>query len=364
MNYVTYNDYTGIRHDDLSKIINYNLLKIEEIAYIDEECNAIETYLMRLFYKDGTYKDMRVMCEYGTRRSLDKNLRKAFFFDRLFGNNGLIVKEKRNDYIYLGGISKRNGKFDRFNTNSKGITMQRLVDIYLSNDIFPYISYTDEDKKYDFDFDLFNYVYYFHSGNEDWNIVFKKGLRSRFGIGFGNGTGKSFASLGSTFYPASGCYNNLCNATKIYSRNTRNPLGGHCLILRVPRSYCCYLPDKEEQYPMPTHRLTGIERGDAYIIPELIYGVYDSYNNEFHKNPNYNPLYDPSGLVYDVETARNFEFVSPQWYQFMQSRAEIPYYKLKRMDIFNPVIAQLRQHYGISRKLDLPNILNNFGRKR
>lgn len=93
MNYVTYNDYTGIRHDDLSKIINYDLLKIEEIAYIDEEYNAIETYLMWLFYKDGTYKDMRVICEYDTRRSLDKNLRKAFFFDRLFGNNGLIVKE-------------------------------------------------------------------------------------------------------------------------------------------------------------------------------------------------------------------------------------------------------------------------------
>ena len=64
------------------------------------------------------------------------------------------------------------------------------------------------------------------------------------------------------------------------------------------------------------------------------------------------------------ETARNFEFVSPQWYQFMQSRAEIPYYKLKMMDTFNPIIAQLRQHYGISRKLDLPIILNNFGRKR
>ena len=85
--------------------------------------------------------------------------------------------------------------------------------------------------------------------------------------------------------------------------------------------------------------------------------MYDSYNDRFYKNPNYNVLYDPSGLVYDAETARKVMYNAPDLYDFMQSRAEVPYDELKKRDVSDPIIDQICQHYGIPHKYVKPGLL-------
>lgn len=73
-----------------------------------------DMYYITIPMKDGTIRKARLFCEKGTFPSLKsdsfkkykENYREEliyFFIQRLFGSNGLMSKQKRDDYIYLGG---------------------------------------------------------------------------------------------------------------------------------------------------------------------------------------------------------------------------------------------------------------------
>ena len=65
--------------------------------------------------------------------------------------------------------------------------------------------------------------------------------------------------------------------------------------------------------PLPTNKMINYEKGDCIIIPEIIYGMYDSNSKTLYKNPNYNFQYNPNGLVYDQETANNIKGFDQQF---------------------------------------------------
>ncbi len=346
----------GIHYDDYDKITRYE--RKRSSIHIDDEW--LQLYIIRLFYKDGTYKDLRAYCEDETSDALvDENEKEYFFVKRLFGRDGLIVKEQRNDFIYLGGIDKeRNSKtkYSRFNKCSNGKTYQQLIDERFQKEILPILSLENVND----DFDLINMQYYFHSGAEKLDEIFQNGIRSRFGKAGQDG----FCSLTSTFSMASGDYweyRNLTDRARDYAR-----IGRYCSIIRIPRIYRGELAKDGTMYPpLPTHKLIDYESGDSYIIPEIIYAVYDTVSKTLYKNPNYNLNYDPSGLVYDQEVADNMKFDDEQWYNFLEQRKTIPYDKLKVIDKKNKTFEKIFNNYGMKIKKSniISNIIGSFKRR-
>lgn len=186
-----YADLSGIRHDDIANIFDFERKSMENTSIGNEDFSL---YIIRLMYKDGTHKDIRVCCELGTRDQLSDEELKTFFVDRLFGDDGLIVKQQRNDFIFLGGINtdpSSNSRYSRFNKASDGREMQEVFDAGLS-DFFKKMSFQKRDE----DWDLVDMNFYFHTGREDMMDTFKNGLRSRFGSGGRDG----FCCLGSTLF--------------------------------------------------------------------------------------------------------------------------------------------------------------------
>lgn len=340
-------DFNDVNPMDRPLIKRYDRSLLGFMQINDE--NSVDIYALKLSYYDGKTRFVRVLCEHGTSAQIgDSKSKDTFFFERLFGKDGLFVKERRNDYIFLGGINKKKSvevyPFSRFNidTNS-GKSMQELVDEMLKRNIYPGLSFEK-----DFDFDVVDNQFFFHTGTEDMNEVFKNGLRSRFGASGVNG----FAQLTSTFYPADCILNSLHDSVKKYY-NRSSSIGYKVFVLKIPYKYRGYKTANGDLYPpMPTHKLIDYSTGDSFIIPELIYGMYDTSTDKFYKNPYYNPNYNPNGLVYDQEVAQKFRDFFPgdpalDWYNFMESRQQIPYNQLKEIDEQQKTFADICSYYGI-----------------
>lgn len=338
----------GVGYDDYVKISRYErsnrrIISINEIPF--------DFYIIRLVYADGTCKDIRAYCEAGTSDKLvDDKEKELFFIKRLFGKDGLIIKEQRNDYIFLGGINSDRSntfKYSRFNKSNNGKTMQQLIDDRVYKKILPKLSFKNMTE----DFDLLNMEYYFHTGNEDIKEVFQSGIRSRFGSGGRDG----FCSLTSTFYRVDGemCeYNNLFDCVEAYGNATLSSYGSHVSVIKIPRMYRGQMAKDGTMYPpLPTHKMINYESGDCVIIPEIIYGVYDTNSKTLHKNPKYNPKYNPNGLVYDQETADQVKYFDQQLYSFMNQRKSVPFEKLKKIDEKEGTFEQVCNYYGIKKNI-------------
>lgn len=102
-----------IYEDDIDK----NNIRIStNVIHLDK----YDMYYVHLKMKNGTERKVRVFCEKGTMPDIDSNLFRRyqrnygkelgiFFVKRLLGPNGLMAKEGRDDYIYLGGEFLKDG---------------------------------------------------------------------------------------------------------------------------------------------------------------------------------------------------------------------------------------------------------------
>ena len=329
---------TNINPNDFNKITGTKRISFGTYLYNDM---LFDMYIIKFNYADGTSKFIRVFCDGGTSQMLANDRQKnEFFINRLFGANGLMVKEGRNDYIYLGGVYDNGRRTTRFNKSNSGKTMQEEFDNYFKNVILPMLTMKSDSA----DYNLIDMVYHFHTGNEDMHDVFQNGLLSRFGT-----------SLTSTFYPThSNIYsviNNLEDAVKTYGEVTSN-IGRKVFVTRIPAGYRgeknasgMYCP------PMPIMKMVDASNGLSIIIPEIIYGMYDTENGVFYKNPNYKPKYNPNGLTYDEETIRIIDGYhiaeSEEMVKFMRSRNGYNYDQLKKFDDKYGTFNQYCQVYGI-----------------
>lgn len=100
-----------------------------------------DMYYVEFLMKTGVTKKVKVFCEKGTFPDLNssefKKLQQAygtrllsdFFVKRLIGEHGLMSKENRDDYIYLGGDLYKNGYIaDRHMIQENGRTGQQNFD--------------------------------------------------------------------------------------------------------------------------------------------------------------------------------------------------------------------------------------------
>ena len=340
-----YYNYSNVKYDDDTRIIRYERKKMGS-DYLEEE--PIDFYIIGLYYSDGTYKEIRVYCEHDTSSKLgDEKEKEKFFIKRLFGKDGLIIKERRNDYIYLGGIAKDKKEgysYSRYNIFKNGKTYQEAFDESIMRDIKSSLSFKNISEEWD----LINIDYYYHTGAEDMQDIFKNGMRSRFGS---NGR-KGFCHLESTFYHANsaftGVINNLYDSVRYYGDIT-TAIGDRVFIIKIPKIYRGKTDENGILYPpLPTHKMINYETGDCIIIPEIIYGMYDTKSGKLYKNPNYRTKYNPDGLVYDEAVAEKVQPINSGWYNFINQRREIPYDKLVKYDRKNDTFEQIRAYYGIN----------------
>jgi len=73
-----------------------------------------DMYYLEITYDTGEKETIKLFSEHGTidMKISDMKIQKYFFVDRLFGENGLIKKQGRKDYIFLGRLEKgENGEY-------------------------------------------------------------------------------------------------------------------------------------------------------------------------------------------------------------------------------------------------------------
>ena len=100
-----------------------------------------DMYYITIPIKDGEIKKIRLFCEKGTILEFQSDLFKTykknykeelnyFFIKRLFGKNGLMLKQVRDDYIYLGGEFLQNDNYiaSRHMIQENGKTGQQNFD--------------------------------------------------------------------------------------------------------------------------------------------------------------------------------------------------------------------------------------------
>lgn len=111
-----------------------------KLSQICEDSLLYDMYYITFDLLDGTSKTIRGFTEKGTIPRFDsekwKDLKKFykgeikdFFFTRLFGDDGLMAKEQREDYIYLGGNFLEDGYLaNRYMRLENGKTGQEQFD--------------------------------------------------------------------------------------------------------------------------------------------------------------------------------------------------------------------------------------------
>ena len=97
-----------------------------DMYYIKFQMRTGSTKIVRVFCEKGTFPDFQSEEFQKIQQDYGKNLISDFFVKRLIGQNGLMTKEGRDDYIYLGGELCKNGYIaDRYMIQPNGKTGQQ-----------------------------------------------------------------------------------------------------------------------------------------------------------------------------------------------------------------------------------------------
>ena len=342
----------GVGFNDGGLIINY---KARKITSLNLEGTSVDLYVIKLEYHDGTWKSIRVYTEPNVEQALATDeAKKAFFVDQLFGyDDGLIRKQQRTDYIYLGSPNKKTGI--NIMTSITNIILQKTPSQIIERRAQEMLQ-SSSFKNMGDDWDVVGNEYLLHAGTEDKDNVFKNGLPGKHDAR----SSTPFFSLKKLFDPVDKeCeFNGLYDAAKAYGRS-HSSNGRYVYVLRIPREYRGTLTDKAEiSPPLPTYK-SYPKTGEVSIIPNLIYGVYDTQSGVLTKNPDYNAKYDPRGLSYDAETIQAVETISAGNQQLEPSGKDwLAFMKQPHRD---SVFQKICEYYKITlpqRSLSLPNPLD------
>lgn len=133
--------------------------------------------------------------------------------------------------------------------------------------------------------------------------------------------------------------------------------GNAVFVIKIPKYYLTprIVNGQMQQIPLPIWKPLSLqgEHGDiSQLSPELVYGVYLMENEAFFNNPNYSPVYNPTGLQFDnaqIDYLLNNGAIS--MYNFGINRKDKTFEELTQMDNiahnWDNALAQYRQHFGL-----------------
>lgn len=97
---------SGVGYDDYSIITEFKLGEIVPIYNLKKQ-PIWDMYDLKITYYNGFEKHLKLFSEHDSiDNNIPDNIKKWFFIDRLYGPNGLIIKEDRDDYLFLGKLYK------------------------------------------------------------------------------------------------------------------------------------------------------------------------------------------------------------------------------------------------------------------
>ena len=116
-------------------------------------------------------------------------------------------------------------------------------------------------------------------------------------------------------------------------------------IFKIPKHYFGDSVDGKKHPPMPIVRteFDYIYGEKEYLIPNLVLGIYNTRTKEFHKNPFYDPVYDPNGLQFVDEQIIN---MCSRISKYALARRGIPYEVLKQQDELSGVFNSTIEYYN------------------
>ena len=161
-------------------------------------------------------------------------------------------------------------------------------------------------------------------------------------------------NIDSTMEPAPLNGGQIKDRVKDYSKQTGKTK--NMFVIRIPKYYLTPRMNdgRLKQFPLPIwKKVDKTEEHDEAVIlpPELIYGVYNAQNNSFDVNPNYSPVYDPSGLQFDDSQIKYFKDNKiDEWATFAEDRKKESFYDLKKVDershAWDQALSVYRPHFG------------------
>lgn len=137
------------------------------------------------------------------------------------------------------------------------------------------------------------------------------------------------------------------------------------IIIKIPVYYMGWRHRngiKEPYFPMFKYSVNkNTLLKEIYLVPELIYSVYNRNTQTYTYNDKYNVFYDPNGLQFCNEQIGNmFEYGHYWLYQDAFSRQNVDYDELREMDIANCVWEKTIKYYKASKvKRKILNIKKN-----
>ena len=186
-----------------------------------------------------------------------------------------------------------------------------------------------------------DYIYYLHKTSTDDPAViediFNNGLKSWYGY-----------SMHSTLAPI-----DTETLQKVgLEQVIMNYLGdsedyNSVIVVKMPKDYMTAIVHRDGKVNPPVPVWKSNDDGTTSFTPQLIQGIYCKRVNKSFSNPNFSPVYDPTGLKYSDEQI-NYMWSGQleNWVSFAKSRTNLDYQTLCRTDNQNQNWTRLIQHYS------------------
>lgn len=133
----------------------------------------------------------------------------------------------------------------------------------------------------------------------------------------------------------------------------KNSVGGNyktVFLIKIPKDYLALVLHRDGKLdpPIPFFKdyKSNIEKYSIFT-PHLIQGCYNETTGFFITNPNYCPIFDPSGFNFSDEQVRNFWMYNKfKAVSFDKMRKSLSAEELKKFDIENHIWDNIMDDYS------------------
>lgn len=190
------------------------------------------------------------------------------------------------------------------------------------------------------------FQYYIHGTNrDDVESFFNKGIISKYGC-----------SMNSTLTPINNEDIESIGLRTIEENYAKTYNFKYCYLVKIPKYYMGWMVHRDGsiESPLPIWIPTNEQKstyGEIKILTShLIAGVYSAERGQVMPNPNYNPKYDPTGMLYADEQIEYMLLSNNplylKWMNFARARSQFSYDELRKKDVAGNVWGEHLKRYA------------------